>query len=184
MTSPRWWNAANLLTICRLLLAPLVVREIVMLHAREAFFLLIVASLTDMFDGFLARATNTVSELGELIDPVADKVLLSGVFLGLAWIRTVPVWFVALVFGRDLLILLASAYVKLFTSYSNLRPTLYGKISTVLQILTGALFVAANATKSESFRDAGRISLWPAAVLTAWSGIHYGWRGIRYFSRR
>jgi cardiolipin synthase len=183
MSGERWWNAPNLLTISRLILAPFAIREIVLSHPRSALALLIAAGLTDLLDGLVARATGTSSAFGQLLDPVADKVLLSGVFLGLAWVRAVPVWFVAVVLGRDLLLLAASAIVMRFTDYSDLRPSLMGKGSTVLQILTAGIVVAANAAGSAFLLDLGAFLVWPAAALTFISGLDYGWRGLRYFAR-
>lgn len=183
MSADRWWSAPNLLTIGRLVLAPFVIREIVLSRPRSALVLLFAAGLTDLLDGWVARATRTTSVFGQLLDPVADKVLLSGVFLGLAWVRAVPIWFVALVFGRDLLLLVASAAVMRFTAYSNLQPSLLGKACTLLQILTAGIVVAANATGNDFLRNFGRILVWPAALLTAASGVHYAWRGLRYLKR-
>jgi cardiolipin synthase len=178
---PRWWTAPNLLTIGRLLLAPLVVWRIVAGDSRQALGLLAAAALTDFLDGFAARVTKSQSHFGELLDPVADKVLLSGVFLALAYTGAVPVWFVGIVFARDLVLLLASAFVMSFTSVSDLRPTIYGKASTALQILVAGTFVASPfAPELASF---GNFCLWPAAVLTAFSGIHYLWRGVRLRNR-
>ncbi len=184
MKSAGWWNFANLLTISRILLAPLVIWGIVTGHSREALALLVVAGFTDLFDGLVARNTATATKFGQLLDPVADKILLSGVFVALAWIRAVPIWFVAIVFGRDLLLLLASALMMALTQYRKLEPTLYGKGSTVLQILTAGMIVASNASNSESFHAAASLFIWPSAVLTAFSGIHYLARGLYYLWRR
>jgi cardiolipin synthase len=180
----RVWNAANLLTMVRLLVSPFAVRAIVLDRPRRAFILIFVAGFTDLLDGLVARWTRSETELGQYLDPVADKLLLSGVFVGLAWIHSVPAWFVGIVFGRDLLLLLASCFVMLFTSYSNLKPTIYGKASTLFQIFTAGLFVAANAFGSGQWKFWAKTVLWPAAALTVISGVQYGWRGLRYFLRR
>lgn len=180
----RIWNAANLLTMVRLVVAPFAVREIVLDRPQRAFVLIFVAGLTDLLDGLVARWTRSETELGQYLDPVADKLLLSGVFLGLAWIHTVPAWFVGIVFGRDLLLLMASCFVMLFTTYSNLKPTIYGKTSTLFQIFTAGLFVAANALGSGQWKLWANAVLWPTTLLTVISGVQYGWRGLRYFVRR
>lgn len=180
----RFWNWANLLTLSRLAMAPFAVREILLHHPRRALLLVFVAGWTDLFDGLVARATGSNPEIGALLDPVADKVLLSGVFLGLAWIGTVPVWFVGIVFGRDLLLLLASAVVMLFTAYRDLKPSLLGKGSTVLQIFAAGILILANATENVTARSIGAGLLWPTAVLTALSGAQYAWRGVAHFRRR
>ncbi len=177
----RWWNAANLLTLSRLILAPFGVREILLHHPQSAFAIIFIAGWTDLFDGIVARATHTHSEFGQLLDPVADKCLLSGVFLGLAWIGTVPIWFVTLVFGRDLLLLIASAIVLSFTAYRDLKPNLTGKASTLFQIFAAGILVLANATGNHAARSIGDGLVWPTALLTALSGLQYGWRGLAHF---
>ncbi len=180
----RFWNAANLLTTVRLVLAPFAVLEILREHPRRAFLLIFAAGLTDLLDGMVARWTKSETELGQYLDPVADKLLLSGVFLGLAWIHTVPAWFVGIVFGRDLLLLLSSSFVMLFTHYSNLKPTRYGKASTLCQIVTAGLFVAANAAGGQRWEPWANAVLWPTALLTLISGMQYGMRGLLYFWKR
>jgi len=183
--SAPWWTVPNFLTLGRLVLAPFVVWEIVAGNPVEALILLFAAGMTDLFDGMVARATHSHSPVGELLDPVADKALLSGVFLGLAWIGTVPVWFVGIVFGRDVFLLLAAAFVMAFTTAPDLRPDRYGKASTALQILTAGILVAGNANGGIS-SNLGKVEiffLWPTAVLTAFSGINYAWRGVRLMRR-
>jgi cardiolipin synthase len=180
-----WLTAPNLLTFARLILAPFVVGEIVARNPLKALVLLFAAGMTDLLDGVVARATNSHSALGEKLDPVADKALLSGVFLGLAWIGTAPVWFVGIVFGRDVFLLLAAAFLMAFTASPDLRPDRYGKASTALQILTAGILVAGNANGgiSSNLGKVGIFFLWPTAVLTAFSGINYAWRGVRLMRR-
>jgi cardiolipin synthase len=180
-----WWTVPNVLTLGRLLLAPFVVWEIVARQPAQAFVLLFIAGLTDLLDGMVARATHSHSHVGELLDPVADKVLLSGVFLALAWIGSVQAWFVAIVFGRDVFLLVAAGLMMVFSTTPDLKPDIYGKASTALQILTAGVIVAANANGgiSSSLGQSEKYFLWPAAVLTAFSGIHYAWRGV-HFRRR
>ena len=180
-----WWTAPNFLTLSRLILAPFVVWQIVSRNPVRSLVLLFVAGLTDLLDGYVARRTNSHSPLGELLDPMADKVLLSGVFLALAWIGTVPVWFVGIVFGRDIFLLLAAGFVMAFTTAPALKPDIYGKASTAFQILTAGVLVAANANGgiSSSLGKVGIFFLWPAAVLTAFSGLNYAWRGVRLMRR-
>jgi cardiolipin synthase len=182
--SSRVWNAANLLTLSRLILAPFAIREILLRHPRNAFFLVFLAGWTDLFDGLVARATHSNSEFGQLLDPLADKVLLSGVFLGLTWIGTVPMWFVAIVFGRDLFLLIASSVVILFTSYRDLKPNSYGKASTLFQIFAAGILILGNGINSSQALSVGSWLLWPAALLTAVSGVQYLARGLAHFSHR
>ncbi len=173
----RWWNAANLLTLSRIAITPFAVREILLDRPRVAVVLIFIAGVTDILDGFFARSTATETRFGQFLDPVADKILLSGVFLGLAWIGSVPVWFLALVFGRDLLLLTASAMVMRRVSATDLKPSVYGKACTFFQIWTAGFLVAANALASPAIQSIGVVFMWAAAGLTVFSGLHYFWRG-------
>jgi len=183
MIAERWWNAPNLLTIARLVLAPVVVEEILAERPQRALLLLLLAALTDFLDGFIARATHDTTRFGQMLDPVADKLLLVGVFLGLGWTGAAPVWFVGLVFGRDFLILCGSVAVLAFTQVRDIKPSIYGKICTIFQILAAGSFLAAKALGGGLFSNLASALVWPAALFTIWSGVHYGWRGLAYFRR-
>ncbi len=100
-------NWPNGLTVGRLILGPVVLICLLAGAVRLAFYLFLVAMLTDLWDGYLARRSNNVTEFGKLMDPLADKVLVSLVlfgllFLGLPYMR---IWMVAAIVGRELLIL-------------------------------------------------------------------------------
>ena len=92
-------NLANLLTLLRLLLVPFVIQSILSGHHVWALSLFAVAAWTDVFDGLAARRLGLSTQTGAYLDPIADKCLLSGVFLALAAARIVPWWFVGIVFG-------------------------------------------------------------------------------------
>src|SRR5262245_30649721 len=102
---PRWVNLANLFTLARLALVPFIIGDIIHGRHGRALFLFILAAVTDVIDGALARSSSGVTQTGAYLDPIADKCLMSGVFLALGAAGIVPVWFVCVVFGRDLLIL-------------------------------------------------------------------------------
>jgi cardiolipin synthase len=180
MKGSGFWNAPNLVTLSRLVLAPFVIREIILGHGVTAFLLLALASFTDLLDGWLARSTANTTGTGQLLDPIADKMLLSGVFLAFAYVRLVPMWFVILVFGRDIYLLAASAIVVRSTGVQGLRPSVWGKLSTILQLATAGLYVCGNAFPGIGFRTAAEDALWPTAFFTLLSGLHYTWRGSRY----
>jgi len=169
----------NLVTACRLLLAPVVIFALIEGRPRLALALFAIAALTDGVDGYLARRFNWISDTGIWLDPVADKLLLSGVFLALAWIGQVPWWFVALVFGRDLFILAGAGAVLLVTGPRKLPPSRWGKLSTFLQVLAAVSFLARGAAPDGVFQALPAALVWPTAAATLWSGLHYGWRGLR-----
>jgi cardiolipin synthase (CMP-forming) len=93
-----------------------------------------IAGLTDFLDGLAARKFGSISRLGAILDPVADKVLLSGTFLTLALTGAIETWVAAVVLGRDVLILAAAVVLYLAKSRRSFPPSIWGKISTVVQI--------------------------------------------------
>src|SRR5262249_54767415 len=93
---PRWINLANLFTLLRLALVPFIVSDIIHgLHVR-ALTLFFIAALTDVIDGALARSASGITQAGAYFDPIADKCLMSGVFLALWAAAIVPGWFVGI----------------------------------------------------------------------------------------
>jgi len=95
----------------------------------------IVIGVTDVVDGFLARRFQASSRLGAYLDPIADKVLLSGTFLVLALTGAMETWLAVVVLGRDVLILAAAGVLYLATGRRNFPPSPWGKLSTFVQIL-------------------------------------------------
>jgi cardiolipin synthase len=169
---PRWLNAANLLTFLRFVLVPFVILAILDGRHTLALALFAVAALTDVLDGAVARHFRLATPAGAWLDPVADKCLISGVFLALAAAGTVPWWLVGIVFGRDFYILAGVAIVMLLTPVRKFPPSIWGKASTFVQVLTVVAWMAGNVGPA-------RVMLWPCAAFTIWSGIHYTWRTLQ-----
>src|SRR5437899_2382940 len=131
---PRLSDAPNLLTVARLLLAPFILWTIASGRHRVALALFVVAALTDGLDGLLARRFRQITAIGAYLDPIADKVLLSGAYLSLAAAGSVPWWLVAVIFGRDVLLLISSGVALVFTKFRQFEPSVWGKASTFVQI--------------------------------------------------
>ena len=184
MIAQTWLNAPNLVTLVRLLLAPAIVIEILRGSHVTAACLFALAAFTDFLDGLVARLVRATTAVGQYLDPIADKVLLSGVFVALAVQGSVPVWYVSLVLGRDFAILAASAIAMKVSSYSDYTPTVWGKISTLLQVLTAVLVMAGNALPYAGFKDVAAAAIAISGLATAWSAVHYTWRGVSFFARR
>ena len=173
-------NIPNLLTFTRLLLAPFVFTAIVSGHGEPALALFACAALTDGLDGLLARRFRQITPLGAYLDPIADKFLLSGVYFFLAVIGSVPWWLVAVIFGRDIFLLLSSGIALMFTSFRQFRPSVWGKASTFVQIACALAWLAQNAVPSLALHALAEAFIWPTAAATIWSGLHYAWRGLRF----
>jgi len=168
----------NLLSFARLALAPYI---FAMLWRREYGLVLLLfaaAGVTDGLDGFLARRFNAGSRLGAYLDPIADKVLLSGSFLTLALSGDIETWVAALVVGRDALILLfACGAFLLVKSRRDFPPSSWGKASTVVQIL----FILAVTGHFAGFLNGTIVVILKVltVALTAWSGIDYALRALQ-----
>jgi cardiolipin synthase len=169
----------NLLTMARLLLAPFIFAAVVNGRHALALALFACAALTDGLDGLLARRFGQITPVGAYLDPIADKVLLSGVYLSLALAGSVPWWLVMVIFGRDLFLLASSGIVLLFTGYRQFRPSVWGKASTFAQIVCAIAWMTQNVVNSPPVRALAEALLWPTAALTVWSALHYSWRGFR-----
>jgi cardiolipin synthase len=169
----------NFLTGLRLVLVPFVIQAILNSRHTLAVSLFAVAALTDVLDGAAARRLAVSSPTGAYLDPIADKCLLTGVFLALVAAGIVPLWLFAIVLGRDLLILLGVAGFLLFTGIRKFPPSLWGKASTFVQILTAVTFLARNVLELRVVDVLSSAMLWVCAAFTIWSGLHYTWRGIQ-----
>ncbi len=176
---PRWLNVPNLFTLLRLFLVPFVIQAILAGGHVRAVTLFAIAAVTDVLDGAAARRLKLVTRAGAYLDPIADKCLLSGVYLALAAAGMLPRWFVAVIFGRDLYILMAAGIILLLTPVRSFPPSVWGKASTFVQIVTAVVWLARNVLEVRALDALSTAMLWPCAAFTIWSGIHYTWRGVR-----
>jgi cardiolipin synthase len=179
MAQPAWLNLPNLFTLSRLVLTPFVVIAILDGRHLLAAELFAVAAFTDLLDGAAARRLRLATQTGAYFDPIADKCLLSGVYLALALAGIVPRWLVVIIFGRDLLILAGVGTVMLFTSVRGFPPSVWGKASTFVQILTAVAWMARNALQLPWLNAVASFLIWPCAAFTIGSGLHYVGRGIQ-----
>ncbi len=166
-------TAPNQLTLLRLLFIPFIVISILDQEYGWALGLFVLAGLTDILDGLLARWLKQKTVLGQYLDPIADKLLLSTLFLVLSFAGKIPWKFTVLVFSRDVGIVVTSAIVYATTSLREFSPSIYGKANTVAQILTLFFVMLRELTAAPwvaFVRDAG---LWITAALTVISGVHY-----------
>jgi cardiolipin synthase (CMP-forming) len=176
---PAWLNLPNFFTTLRLLLVPFIIQAILAGRHTLALVLFASAAATDVFDGAAARRLHLITQSGAYLDPIADKCLLSGVYLALAIAGILPWWFVAIIFGRDLYILAAVAILMLSTSVRQYPPSIWGKLSTFVQIFTAVVWMARNVFHVPVLDAFSSAMLWPCMVFTLWSGVHYTWRGIQ-----
>lgn len=126
------------LTILRLILTPCIVLAMIFQFWGIAFGLFLIAAITDLLDGFLARLWNQRTFLGACLDPLADKILILSVFCTLAFVKTplftIPSWFFWFVLTKELLQLLGALAIYLFKGNLEIRVTMLSKITTVVQM--------------------------------------------------
>jgi cardiolipin synthase (CMP-forming) len=164
----------NLLSVARLLAAPVLFWFLWSERWRPALAVLAGAAITDALDGFAARRFDAASRAGEILDPVADKVLMGGAFLALALNGRIEKWLTGLVVGRDALILLVASSVLLRASRRRFPPSLLGKASTIFQ---AAFLIALVTALASAFPQSVLAPLkWSTAAFTALSGADYARR--------
>jgi cardiolipin synthase len=112
------------------------------------------------------------------LDPIADKLLLTSVYLSLGWSHLAPPWVVGLVIGRDLLILAMVGIAFAFTSFRDFPPSTSGKVSTAIQILTAVVILASQTAAGSSWKPAVRPLIWLTAAAAIYSGVDYVSRAI------
>jgi cardiolipin synthase len=168
----------NLLTCARIMMTPWIVVVLVHGDCSKALWLSVIAGATDAADGFIARRFGWLSRVGAYLDPVADKFLLTSLYICFGIAGLVPPWIAWLVVGRDILILLLTGAGMLFTGRRDYPPSLWGKISTVLQIAGAVLFLSACAYPFPAAAAISGATQAAVAAATAWSGLHYVRRAV------
>jgi cardiolipin synthase len=133
----------NIITLGRILLVPIIVWAIGSSQMEIAFGIFIIAGVSDAVDGFLAKRFNMASELGALLDPLADKALLVSIYMALGIWGAIPRWLVILVVSRDIMIVSAVIVSWLFDKPVPIKPLMVSKFNTVAQVGFAALVLAA-----------------------------------------
>lgn len=168
----------NLLTFLRMALIPVFASLLYYGYAGWALFVFIVAGITDGVDGFLARKFDQQSELGTIIDPIADKLLMTTAFIVLTMPNVlqptrhlpVPFWVTAAVIGRDVLIVTVAGAINIMTGFRGFKPSWLGKLSTFVQVLAVSLILLAAVT---GFSVHLPTTYFIVVLLAFASGFHY-----------
>lgn len=174
-TEPPWWNPANLLTLLRVALVP-VIAWLLVAGGEDArwwaFGIFVFAAATDSIDGWVARRMIGVTRWGQLADPAADKALIVGSLAVLAWLDRLPWWAVAVIVVREVAVTVLRAV--LVRRGVVMPASLFGKAKTVSQVIAVTLYLLPGV--GEGVRSA---VLGVAVVLTVASGLEYALRGRR-----
>ncbi len=168
-------SAPNMLTLMRICMAPFLVAAILQGHYLLSFILFVAAGITDGLDGTVARMLRQRSMLGHYLDPVADKLLLSTLFLVLLHKSLMPVTVTVLVFGRDVIILLVAALLYAAVGRREFHPSIWGKANTIAQIAAVAAVLLHQLTPAYWVAVFRTVALDTTVALTVISGLHYAW---------
>ncbi len=167
--------APNLLTLLRIFMAPFLVMSVLERRFALAFALFLVAAVTDAMDGLLARWLSQRTMLGQYLDPVADKLMLSSLFLVLTWMGILEPRVAILVFGRDIGMLFTAVILYATTDLRDFHPSLLGKANSFSQVVAIGM-VLLDLIYPRPWVATARVAMLDATIfLTVASGFHYAW---------
>lgn len=171
----------NTLTMFRVLAVPLLI-VLLLFDNRPAGFIAAVvfslAAITDYFDGYIARRYGLVSNLGKILDPLADKMLISSAFIMMIPLDRVPAWIVCVIIGRELAI---TGFRNIISGHGDdASASMLGKYKTGFQIAAIIPLLLHFPYFGIDFQAIGSLLLWVALLFTVWSGVDYVVRFRRY----
>jgi cardiolipin synthase (CMP-forming) len=177
-------TTANQLTILRIVFVPVFIILLAYHQTGWALSTFVAAGITDVLDGIIARRFGQKTRVGAALDPIADKLLMTASILILSlpqmgFLNTIPQWLMILMISRDVFILVTSLIIVLMVGWRVFKPTLYGKATTFLQVLTVLAVLYAN-WRGIVVREID-ILFYMTGVTTTFSGIHYLVTGRRYW---
>ena len=175
-------TAANQVTLVRMLLVPAFVILVVYGHLGSALLVFMLAGLTDLLDGLIARWSGQQSTLGAWLDPMADKLLAVSTFVvltipGLGLANRLPIWLTVMIIMRDIVIVATVAIVNLAVGRRTFRPSIFGKIATATYMMTVVVAMFFNYLGYHSMIV--DTFVWASLAITLISSLHY----IRHASR-
>ncbi|PID58836.1 CDP-diacylglycerol--glycerol-3-phosphate 3-phosphatidyltransferase [candidate division KSB3 bacterium] len=174
-------NAANVLTISRVIAVPFFIVALAYNHNGIALVIFVICGLTDGLDGFIARTYHQRTKIGAFLDPLADKLLLTSSFITLALVElpnTIPFWLIVTVISRDLIISIGIAVLFMLETNVTISPTKIGKLTTFLQLSLIILILFFNVSGLRR-PDIIHLVCWITFVVTVSSGLGYVYKGIR-----
>ncbi len=167
-------SVPNILTAFRIILVPVFLFLVADGELYWATVVFVTAGATDALDGIIARAFDVKTETGAILDPLADKLLLSSAFLLLTYIGLIPLWLCIPVIFKDLVLLSGFSMFKRAGRTVDIRPSFWGKLTTALQIAT-IIFAMAISSGGAAFLALAALT----AAVTTYTGFDYAWREIK-----
>ncbi len=173
------WNVPNALSMLRIFLAPLLVVVLLTKFPNKEYWALgifLFAALTDLLDGIVARRTKTMTVTGAMLDPIADKLLMSAAFISLVELDMAPSWMVTCIVGREFAV--SALRMVALERGIPIAANFWGKAKTVSQVICVSILILGS--KLEPWTILGHIALWITLALTVASMVVYFWanRGV------
>ncbi len=166
------WNVPNSLTLLRIFLVPfLVVVLLTKFYGREyvGLTIFLVAAVTDFFDGWIARRSNKITRLGALLDPIADKLLMSAAFISLVELQLAPAWMVVIIIGREFAV---TGLRSIAAQHGvTIAASPLGKSKTISQVVAIALLIMGD--ELGGYIMVANWALWAVMVFALVSGVDY-----------
>lgn len=178
------WNIANILTMIRIAMVPVFVWALLQESGDSVMWRLIAlgifvtAAATDKLDGYLARSRGLITDLGKILDPIADKVLIGAALIGLSILGDLWWWVTIAILGRELIVTLMRFIV---IKYVVLPASRGGKVKTVLQVIAISAFLLPLAAMPYAFFVIASVLMGAAVAVTVYTGIEYLFVGYRAF---
>ncbi len=167
----------NVITLVRIILTPLFIIFLIQGYYRKALAVFLLAGLSDLADGLIARVWHQKSRLGSYLDPLADKILMAASFVTLSIYREIPSWLTVVVLSRDVALAMGVVIFRLADIPLVVRPSLAGKWTTTFQVTTVFLVLV---TKLWPIPPLVLVAFfWVTGILTTVSGIDYLYGGIK-----
>lgn len=171
----------NCITVIRILATPVIIIFFLQKDYSRAMVIFLVAGLSDLIDGYIARNFRQKSPLGAVLDPLADKLLVTASFLTLGYFQKIPPWLTVTVISRDIMILGGVIILKLFNVQFQINPARSSKWATAFQILTIFLTILGQIAAYPMFLL--QLSFGLTAAFTIVSGLQYLGRGLRLLNQ-
>jgi cardiolipin synthase len=170
-------NLPNLLTMVRIILIPVFITAVIYKRTDYALYLFALGAVTDKLDGFIARARNEKTALGTFLDPLADKFMLVSAFILFSINGWVPVWLTIVVISRDIIVTTGWILIYLIMHISKVEASIYGKLAIAMEfVLICYILVKIDYGFLPSIEGP---LLGATAAFTAFSGLHYIYRGLK-----
>ncbi|MGA7992361.1 MAG: CDP-alcohol phosphatidyltransferase family protein [Thermoanaerobaculia bacterium] len=182
----RPWTLPNFLTFARLAALPFLVMAILGGRAWAALVIFLLAAVTDIVDGYIARKFAMGSPLGAWLDPIADKLFLVSTFVVFALPGTptavrIPIWLLVITIFRDVFILVICLVLFLALGIRSFPPSVLGKLTTFLEISTVTAILLVNVERLSPV--VATACMWLVAAFAVASGLHYSWRVVTALPR-